>query len=130
MKRLPDGTKRPMEKALAILVTEGVLTKLESDDLQNVIALRNKIGHTIHELVEDISAPREIRRRNSIYDYFALKRFERYRAKISAGMMKCFVLSISFREVAFEQAEGAYKEELERLHKRIDKQFAARRTDA
>ena len=92
-----------MEKALAILVTEGVLTKLESDDLQNVIALRNKIGHTIHELVEDISAPREIRRRNSIYDYFALKRFERYRAKISAGMMKCFVLSISFREVAFEQ---------------------------
>ena len=119
-----------MEKALAILVTEGVLTNLEGDDLQKIIGLRNKIGHTIHELVEDISAPREIRRRSSIYDYFALERFERYRAKISIGMMKRFVLNLSFREVAFEQAEAAYKEELERLHKRIDRQLEARRAAA
>jgi len=130
VKRLPEGAKKPMEKAFAVLVQEGVITEKESEDLQKIIGLRNKIGHSIHELVQDISAPRLLGRRDPIYDYFALERFERYRAKISSGMTKRFVLQLSFRELSFERAEATYKEELVRLHKRIERQFTARRAAA
>lgn len=124
---LPDGTKRPMEKALQILVDKNVITEKESEDLQGIINLRNQVGHKIHELVSDISAPKTLRSNDQIYDYFALDRFERYRDKISKGMMKHFVLQVSFREISFEQAEATYKEELRRLHKRIERQFEERK---
>ena len=125
--RLPAGTRGPLQKALAVLVEEEILTVAESSDLQAIVELRNKIGHTIHELVEDISAPRDLRRRDAIFDYYALERFERYRHKIERGMMRNFVLQVSLLHVAFEQAEATYKEELARLRKRIDRQYARRR---
>lgn len=125
--RLPAGTRGPMEKALGILVAEAILTGAGSEDLQVIVELRNKVGHTIHELVEDISAPPGLRIRNPPYDYGALERFERYRRKIERGMMRKFVLQLDFRGVAFEQAEATYREELARLRKRIDRQHAERR---
>ena len=125
--RLPAGAKKPMEKALAVLVSEGVISAKESSDLQSIVELRNKIGHTIHELVQDVSAPWLLDRADPVYDYFALERFDRYRAKITAGMMKNFVLELSSREYSFEQAEATYKEELMRLRVRIDRQLANRR---
>ncbi|WP_018992713.1 hypothetical protein [Aromatoleum toluclasticum] len=128
--RLPLNAKRPMEKALAILVQEDVITEKESIDLQQIIDVRNKIGHKVHELVEGISAPKVLGRSDPIYDYFALDRFERYRKKISSRMQKSFVLELSFRELSFEQAEGTYKEELARLRNRIDRQFEVRRAAA
>jgi hypothetical protein len=127
VQHLPEGEKRPMEKALALLVKEEVLSQPESEDLQKIIEIRNKIGHTIHELVDDISAPKSIRKKDAIYDYFALERFERYRTKISSGMRRKFVLSLGSREVSFEQAEATYKEELGRLQKRIERQYEVRR---
>jgi len=130
VQRLPPGTKKPMEKAFAILVHEGIINDDESQDLQKIIELRNKIGHTIHELVEDISAPRMLGKRDPVYDYFALKRFERYRDKIEDGMGKHFVLELSFRNLSFEQAEATYKEELDRLRRTINRQFEARRAAA
>lgn len=125
--RLPLNAKNPMEKALAILVAMTVLTEHESEDLQKIIGLRNQIGHRIHELVEDISAPKSLRYRDSIYDYFALRRFENLRDKITKGMMNHFILEIGFRDLSFEQAEATYKEELARLRTKIDKQFEIRR---
>jgi hypothetical protein len=125
-KRLPIGTKRPMEKALGILVSERVITEEESVDLQSIIELRNKIGHMVHELVADISAPHILRQHDLIYDYFALNRFEKYRYKIMKGMSERFILALSFRELIFEQAEAAYKQELVRLRKRIDRQYESR----
>ena len=127
VERLPDGVKKPMEKALALLVQEGILTEKESKDLQSIIRLRNKVGHTIHELVADVSAPRLLGRRDPVYDYYALERFERYRKNIESGMAKSFVLQLGFRELSFEQAEATYKEELSRLHRRINRQYLARR---
>ena len=125
--RLPIGAKKPMEKALSILVEESVISDIESKDLQAIIEIRNKIGHTIHTLVDDISSPFKIRRQDAIYDYYALERFERLRDKISTGMTRKFVLELSFRDLSFEQAEATYKEELLRLKKRIDRQYKARR---
>ncbi len=124
---LPEGVKRPMEKALKLLVTKEIITEKESEDLQGIIEVRNQVGHKVHELVSDISAPKALRKKDQIYDYFALNRFERYRDKIAEGMGKYFVLEIGFRRLIFEQAEATYKEELSRLHKRIDRQYEQRK---
>lgn len=124
---LPEGSKRPMEKAFQILVGKEIITEKESEDLQGIINLRNQVGHKIHELLSDISAPKTLRVRDQIYDYFALDRFERYRDKISKGMTKHFVLEVNFRDLTFEQAEATYKEELSRLHKRIERQYEERK---
>lgn len=124
--RLPAGTSGPLQKALGILVAEAIITDAESCDLQDIVDLRNKVGHTVHELVQDISAPPGMGKRGLTYDYGALDRFERYRRKIARGMMSKFLLQIDFRDVVFEQAEAAYKEELARLRKRIDRQYAER----
>ena len=91
--RLPNGVKEPMKKALALLVHGGILTEKESKDLQSIIELHNQVGHTIHKLVADISAPRLLGRHDPVYDYYALDRFERYRKKIESGMAKSFLIS-------------------------------------
>jgi hypothetical protein len=127
VERLSPGTKKPMEKALALLVQENILTQKESQELQDIIGLRNKIGHAIHELVQDISAPELFGHHDPVFDYFALKRFEQIRQKVSIGMRTRFVLQIDFRELSFEKAEETYREELMRLQKRIQRQLNARR---
>jgi hypothetical protein len=128
--RLPAGTRSPMQKAFRVLVDEAIITEVESEDLLTIVELRNKVGHTVHELVEDISAPPSLRKRDHSYDYSALERFERYRRRIERGMMSKFVLQLDFRGVVFEQAEATFKEELARLLKRIDRQYAERRNSA
>jgi hypothetical protein len=126
--RLSVGIKNPMEKAMAILVQEDILTKSESEDFQSIVEHRNQIAHKIHEAVEDISSQHQyLNRRKQVYDYYALDRFEKYREKITAGMMKKFILKLNFRDLSFERAEAAYKEELSRLQKRIDRQYEAKR---
>jgi hypothetical protein len=125
--RLPDGTKKLFIKVWAILVNEGIITKEESEDIQNIVEIRNEIGHSIHNLVLDISGPEFVLKGKKAYDYFALDRFEKYRTKIERGMNRKFILEVGFRELAFEKAEKAYKEELLRLRKRIERQYEIRR---
>lgn len=127
---LPERAKRPMKKAFQILVSREIITEEESADLQSIVNLRNQVGHEIHELVSDISSPQKLSLRDHIYDYSALDRFERYRDKISKGMMEHFVLEVSFRDLIFEQAEATYKEELSRLHRRIERLYEQRRKSA
>lgn len=127
--RLPPGTKNIAKKAWSILVEEGVITQEESSDIQGIIDIRNQIGHSIHDLVNDISAPWYKRSADPVYDYFALERFEAYREKISEAMGKKFVLLIGLRELSFDEAEKTYKEELARLHKRISRQYADRKRE-
>ncbi len=123
---LPEGAKKIFKKVWRILVNEKIITEAESQDIQNIIELRNDIGHSIHDLVMDISGPDFQLQNRKTYDYYALERFERYREKISNGMQSKFVLEISFRELSFEKAENTYKEELKRLHKKITRQYSAR----
>ena len=124
--RLPRGGKKTAQKAWSILVEEGIITEEESADIQRIIDIRNEIGHSIHNLVKDISAPWYKLCGDPFYDYFALEKFEAYRNKISDGMAGKFVLQLGLSEISFEEAEKTYKEELARLHKRIDRQYAER----
>jgi hypothetical protein len=123
---LPEGTKKIFKKVWAFLVKEGVITESESQDIQNIIDLRNDIGHSIHNTVMDISGPEFMLQNKKTYDYHALERFEQYREKISEGMRDKFALEIGFRELSFEEAENTYKEELSRLYKKITRQYSIR----
>lgn len=125
-KRLPLGAKNPVGKALAILVSENIISDAEKHDILNIIMIRNDIGHRIHDVVGDISFPRFYRDTKAVYDYFALERFEGYRSKISKGMSANFISTLCIRGIAFEQAEATYKEELGRLRKRMDRQWKLR----
>jgi len=53
--KLPEGTKNLFKKAWKFLVREKIITQEESDNIQNIIDIRNRIGHQIHTLTADIS---------------------------------------------------------------------------
>lgn len=125
-KELPEGAKRPLQKALNLLVSKGILSNEESEDIQEINEIRNTIGHSIHNLVNDITCPDTRLMECKEYDYHALTRLEAYREKIEKGLQKSHVMLISFDGVAFEQAELTYKEELSRLKKKIDRQYIER----
>src|SRR5207247_235304 len=44
---IPEGSKKPYEKAWAYLVDNGVITQDESDDIHRLIDYRNTIAHDI-----------------------------------------------------------------------------------
>lgn len=124
--RIPLNVKDPMGKALAVLVSERIITKDEMQDIQSIILIRNDIGHRIHDVVGDITFPELYKSAKDAYDYFAVERFEDYCFKISEGMRANFIQKLGLEELAFEQAEATYKEELSRLRRRMDRQWKAR----
>ena len=130
-KRIPEGTKKVLQKAFKVLVNERILTQSESDELQALIDYRNDIAHRIYSLTCDIAHPEKpqdhLRRLEVKYNYDALCKFEYYRAKIQKGFQSRYVMSLSLDTLFFENAENTYKEELTRLRKRIDRQFDIRR---
>ncbi len=129
--RIPDGSKKPLQKAWAILVDEGILLRHESDELQELIDYRNDIAHRIHVLTGDITNPyssqKHLRELQAKYRYDALGKIESYRRKIEDGLRTRFEMSLSLDSVYFEEAEKAYKEELNRLRKKIARQIRIRR---
>lgn len=129
--RLPPGTKGPLKKAFTILVNDNVLTQDESEEVQDLIGFRNDIAHRIHLLTSDIvnpSTPRDRLRRLEVkYRYNAWRKFEHYRDKIERGLRSDYVLQPSFDTVFFKTADRTYKEELNRLRKKIDLQFELRK---
>ncbi|WP_310154583.1 hypothetical protein [Luteimonas sp. 3794] len=104
-----------------------ILTTAESDDLRDIINIRNDIGHRVHDLFADISGKKLKLAGDYQYDYKALQRLNMYRRKIESGMGKHFIQEISFREMIFEEAELTMREELQRLDRRITKQMEVRR---
>lgn len=126
-KELPEGTRKPFKKALQILVEKQILSEEESIDIQEINEIRNSIGHAIHNLVDDISHVDHQFISSKPYDYDALGRLECYRERIEKGIRESYVMLLSLRGVAFEQAELTYKEELARLKIKIDRQYKERR---
>ena len=107
----------------ALLVSDGILTQEESDDLQDIIDYRNQIAHSIQNLTFDISnetlSEIHIEFKGVKYDYEALKRLEAYRAKIHTLLPSKYILSLGFNSLLFESAEYTYKLELKRLDSKI-----------
>lgn len=121
-----EGKK--MELARALLVSDGVITQAESDELKKLMNYRNIIGHKVHDLTVDVGAYSnltmlhpETYKPMPAYDYTAAKRAKQLREKIQNGMMGHFVMLMSFSSLAFEAAEKTYLQEVKRLKYRANK---------
>lgn len=129
--RIPDGTKKPYEKAWAYLVEKGVITKDESDEIQRLTDYRNTIAHDVQKLTYDLSQESFIVDWGSEsvkYDYKALRKLKKYRPKIEKGLRHMIYVA-SFDRLMFEAAEKTFEQELARLRKKIDKLFEERQAE-
>jgi len=130
--RIPDGTKKPYEKAWAYLVEKGVITQDESDEIQRLTDYRNTIAHDIHQLTYDLSQERFVADHGSgysvKYDYRALRKLKKYRPKIEKGFQHMIGI-LSFDDLMFEAAEKTLEQELARLRKKIGRLSAERQAE-
>jgi len=130
---LPEGTKNLYKKMWAIVVSEGILSQGESDDLQNIIDYRNQIAHHIQELTFDISrdkcATGHFDLKGSQYDYSALERLEHYREQIHCKMEQRFVIPLGFDSLLFASAEKTYRQEMKRLERVIERLMNKRKEE-
>lgn len=117
------------ELARQSLVTRGVISQTESDELLELVDYRNTVAHEVQQLTVDIGAYSHLTKFYSAtfepipqYDYSAAKRAKQIREKISQGMAaKNYVLPASFRSLQFDAAERTYITEIERLRKTVNK---------
>ena len=128
--RLPQGTKPLYEKMWAVLVSDGIVTQEESDDIQEIIDCRNQIGHSIQNLTYDISNDQfsedYINFKGVQYDYQALNRLMSYKVKIRKELQRNHILPLNLHSLLFDSADYTYKLELERLKKKINRLLASR----
>ena len=127
--RIPEGMKKPYDKAWEILVEEKVITADERDELKGLIDYRNRVAHDVELLLGDLSpiGRGDIGWRGVQYDYQALKKIRFYREKIERGMNKKYWLIDSADTLLFEAAERTYQQELNSIHRRISRQIAIRK---
>jgi hypothetical protein len=123
---LPPGCKKPFEVALDVLISEAIIDPHEKLHMLEYATFRNRIGHEVYRLVEDVTMPDPVTKKSCLHDYWALTKLERLSAKISTGMAGKFILLSDLDGLIFEQAESTYKEELERLDRKIQRQIAVR----
>lgn len=123
--RTREGKK--MERARAVLVSDGVISQEESNEIHELVDYRNLIGHKVHELTADIGAHSDLLRLDPktlksipVYDYTAAKRAKELKRKVERGMRGKFIMSIGFDELQFHAAERTYLAEIERLKVRVN----------
>lgn len=132
--RIPLNAAKVYKKAWAALVADGILTQRESNEVQSLIDYRNTIAHRIELLTVDINGDRSARDLQEFwgvkYDYKALKKLRHYHAKIERGFLsKAYIFLATLEGIGFEAAEKTYEDELRRLGRKIDRQFAVRREE-
>ena len=129
--RIPSGTKRPVEKAFAFFVQDGILTEHESADIQELIDFRNVIGHRVHELTADVSrdpiAEDFVEYLGSKYQPSALRKIIGYEQVIHERARSKCIVPLSLDHLVFEAAEKVYRRELTRLAKTIRRQIEIRK---
>jgi hypothetical protein len=119
---------KKMDLARELLVSKGVLTQAESDELFELIEFRNLIGHQVQDLVVAVGANAHLAattarglRSGDRYDNKAVQRVKDLRRKVFDGMRKGFILVVGFDALKFEAAETTYLREIKRLHAKVDK---------
>lgn len=122
------GGCNKIKLAWKLLVSEGVISQAESDEIKGLLDYRNIIGHQVHRLTVDVGSYSSLMRRDpntfepiSDYDYTAAKRARSLRKKVGDGMRRKFALAVSFSSLRFKVAENVYISEIERLSNRINK---------
>ncbi|WP_175783756.1 hypothetical protein [Burkholderia ambifaria] len=121
-----EGKK--IKRARAVLVSEGIITQAESNELKELLDYRNTVAHRTQHLTVDVGAYSGLTKRDRktfkpipAYDYSAATRAKQLRKKIMEGMRGKFIMSVSIGSLAFEAAETTYATEIKRLQTRVNK---------
>lgn len=113
------------------LVSEGSISRAESEELQGLLEHRNTIAHEIHLLTGDIDVPRrgyQFRRPSRVkYDYAALRKIRGWHKAVYDRVPIRGEIRLSSDSLLFEAAECAYEVELAALRRRINRQLRARK---
>lgn len=129
--RFSKDTKKPLQKALKILLEENILTETETQEIEHLIDYRNDIAHHIEQLTQDIRHPDEpfdsLQFLRPKYNYDIPQKLQFYIRKIEKGFQShYYVVNISLDTYFFQHTEQTYMEEIGRLHKKIINQMEKR----
>jgi hypothetical protein len=132
-KVIPDGAKNPYKKACHVLVSAGILTDAENDEIRSLANYRNDIAHRIQEFTMDISRNPFVEIHADLpsiakYNYDARRKIKFYRDELvkRIGRQKSYYL-FSLEHLFFGAAHKTYEQELRRLRRRIVRQLATRK---
>jgi hypothetical protein len=123
-KEIATKTIKSSKEALKRLVNENILTKVECEEIEQLIHYRNIIAHEIHLLTADIGS--SFSSVYNTYNHNVRERLEFYHTAIPQRLQKSYIITISLATVIFKGAEKTYKEEIRRLKMKIIKQLKVR----
>jgi hypothetical protein len=128
--RITPTTKNKFQRAMQAIVTDGVVTSQERDEIVALIDTRNGIAHSIHEMTFDISrdsfARGILEYERPKYNLQALSRLKYFYKELPRRMMSRYSFILSFNDSLFRSARKTYEAELKRLDKKIQAQFRNR----
>jgi hypothetical protein len=136
--RVPQGIKKPVEKALAALVVDKAITISEKREIEALIDYRNAVGHQVHSLLADVASKGSIRERalgmaklKKIPEYQddAVDRLRHFLKRMN-GLYRThyYVRTFNFNGVMFHSAERVFLAEIKRLKSQVRRLSAVRVT--
>gem|GEM_PF-686333 len=134
--RIPQGIKKPVEKALIALVAEKAITNKEKNEIEELIDYRNAIGHQIHGLLADVASKgrvleivKGLTELNKIpaYRTNAVERLRHFRERIN-GLYRThhYVRTANYNGLLFQSAERVFLADIKRLEAKVGGLLAAR----
>ena len=122
--------ERNWKRSLTTLREWGILSKEETHEIVELIDYRNIIAHEVHRLVGDIGSKSSMFRIGDYLKDFRYDAVERLRQVLKAidvrVVEKRYVIPIDMEMLVFEAAERSYEDEMRKLKRRIDGQYAHR----
>jgi hypothetical protein len=127
VERIPEGTKRPLQKALTILVSDNVITDDDRKEIIKLIDYRNIIAHQSYNLFIDMSTNEYAKLlvehqsdKLPKYNYEAIERIKHFQRKITeCYRTHSYVWNIDVDWMLFSSAEKTFKAEINRLDRKI-----------
>lgn len=131
---LSDGVPRAAGRATVsesgawrALVDDEILNAREVEEVKELVDYRSLIAHETERLTVEVN--RDWSKRVDLipdvsrYRPEALGKLDRIWKKVSDGLGKKYVISLSLTPLMFEPAERAYREEITRLRRKIRRQI-------
>lgn len=129
--RLESSTKNKFKRATSALVADGMLSKVESKEIGDLVNTRNIIAHELHKMTFDVSRDTWARTVHKLespsYNYESLDRIKYFHDELERRMRSKYAREISLDSLLFRSAERTYTRELKSLKRRIDAQYLIRR---
>jgi len=131
--RLPEGASDTHEKMWTILVSEGIVTSEEFDEIQSLIDYHYRIGDRVQQLNRDISSElftaNFYKYKDIDFDSDTLDTIERYRNLLDSRMREKFGRYLTLKRLLFESSGKTLTQEMNRLKGMIRRQVVIRENE-